>query len=297
MIADLLAQPRLSVITRSAEHELTVITELIEHKAIVGARDELEALFGELLAVGAKPTPKTLDLIGHSTAGKSHLVLGDWVLDATSPTVTAFFRGLADNDVLPRLGVTAVRLLGCTTATTDQGRWTVCALADILGLPVFGTKDVIYSVHYDRTGFADERTYVLVSNSELMGGADMTAPTIGTAIRPRSLDIDALPGTRVPTGRTWPVRIATPREGGALLGLVRRQYGAEMPGLLATPACEVLLPSTVPGEYRSLQALLGGEFVRVYPDGPDAPGLVYPVADPDALEAIIEGLPRAPAAR
>src|SRR5215813_2249948 len=110
-LRSLLARPRLSVITRHADYELARIQNTIEGAALVDGRADLEQLFSSLLVVGTG-TPKTLDLIGHS-AKDCLLQLGDWVIDASRPSVTAYFRGLADNDVLPRLGVHAVRLLGC----------------------------------------------------------------------------------------------------------------------------------------------------------------------------------------
>jgi hypothetical protein len=293
VIVELLSQPRLSIIARSGDHEIARISDIIEHKTHVGGRDELESLFGELLGCGAPPTPKTLDLIGHSSAGKSLLVLGDWVIDASSPTVTAFFRGIAENEVLSRLGIHSVRLLGCTTAETAQGRWTICTLANILGVPVYGTKDLLYSVHYDSSGFAAEREYVLVSSRELAGEPIDPRPLLRPSARPRALDVDALPSTTLQTRPPWPVRLASASEGSSLLALVRRQHGAEMPGLLAVPSCEIMLPSGKPGEYYSLQVLLDGEFVRTYPDGTDAPGLLYPVDDPFALKALMENLPAA----
>src|SRR5262245_63720666 len=104
-VRSLLSQSHLSVITRHADYELARIQDIIEHKVLVDGRADLEEVFGHLLAaVADEPTPKTLDLIGHSTPGQSLLMLGDWVLDAAKPTVTAFFRELADQEVLTRLG-------------------------------------------------------------------------------------------------------------------------------------------------------------------------------------------------
>src|ERR1700760_4503849 len=98
----LLAQPHLSVITRVADGELTRIQDIIEHKVLVDGRADLEAMFGHLLSIGDPVAPKTLDLIGHSIPGTSQLMLGDWVIDARSTIVSAFFRELADHDVLRR---------------------------------------------------------------------------------------------------------------------------------------------------------------------------------------------------
>src|SRR5438094_7148983 len=95
------------------------------------------------------------------------LMLGDWIIDATRPGVTAFFRELADNDVLPRLGVHALRLIGCQTADSGLGRATICTLSDILGLEVYATTKLIYSAHYDHQGFRDDCTHALVCASDV----------------------------------------------------------------------------------------------------------------------------------
>jgi hypothetical protein len=64
-----------------------------------------------------------------------------------------------------------------------------------------------------------------------------------------------------------------------------------MPGLLTSPRCEVALPSQHTGCYHRVQVLLDGEFVRVYPDGANAPGIVYPVDDPYALKNLVDRMP------
>src|SRR5689334_20409953 len=121
----LLAQPHLSVISSDADGEVGRIQELVATRVVVEGRGDLEALLGRLLAVGAPPTPRTLDLIGHATPDQGLLVLGGWVIDAASPRVRAFFRELAELEVLPRLGVHEVRLLGDRTAVTPAGRATL----------------------------------------------------------------------------------------------------------------------------------------------------------------------------
>jgi hypothetical protein len=291
-IADLLARPQLSVLTRSADNELLKIQGIIEQPLLVDGRYELEQMLGRLLAAGAPPTPKTLDLIGHSTAGPSLLMLGDWVIDAASPTVTAYFRELAEQEVLPRLGIHAVRLLGCLTADTGHARWTICKLAEILGVEVYGTTDLIFSLHYDRGGFADERRYVLVGSADLRANGASTHALERGHPHPRVLDIDALPAEPLAiTDHDWPHRIADREQARALLRLVRRRDGATMPGLLAKPHCEVALPAPEDGHYHRAQVLLDCELVRVYPDGADRPAVVYPVDDPHALKMIVDRLP------
>jgi hypothetical protein len=178
------------------------------------------------------------------------------------------------------------------TADTGHARWTICALADVLGVEVYGTKDLIFAAHYDRRGFVHERRYLLVSATELKTDAIDPKPLSRGTPYERVLDLDALPATPLVAGDDpWPLRIASWQDGRAFLRLVRRRDGATMPGLLTSPRCEVALPSPETGRYHRAQVLLDGEFIRVYPDGPDAPGIVYPVDDPYALKDLVDRMP------
>jgi hypothetical protein len=288
-----LVQPRLSVMTRHADAELARIQELVEHKVLVDGRGDLEELLGRLLAEAEalRPAPKTLDLIGHATPERSLLALGDWVIDAARPTVMAFFRGLADLEVLPRLGVRAVRLLGCQTAGTKEGRATICKLSEILGVEVLGTRALIYSAHYGARGFAAHAEHLLVSSGELRRAPGEPPGSIQASRSPRLLDIDALPASPLPAHRRpWPRHVASSELARDLLRLVRRSAGAELPGLLAQPSCEIALPSAKPHWYHLAQILLDGELFRVYPEGDRGTGVVYPVDDPPALRALVQRL-------
>jgi hypothetical protein len=290
----ILGQPRLSVISRHADAELARIHHVIGEKALVDGRGELEELLGRLLAArNLSPittvVSTTLDLIGHSTPGSSLLQLGDWVIDTTSPTVTAFFRELADNDVTTRLGIHAVRLLGCNTAGTEHGRSTICTLSDILGVPVYGSTNLLFSAHYDEHGFKDEWRFLLASSDDLRREDGVAALTVSGEPDARILDIDGLP--LVPHAEhesSWPRHVVTTEAARAILDLVCRTEGALMPGLLAMPSCELALPSTVEGQCHVVQVILEGKFIRVHPDGATQPGIVYPVTDPRALRVLIE---------
>jgi len=290
MSASLLSRPHLSIITRNVDVELERIQATITHKVLVDGRADLEAALGSLLDLRVPPTPKTLDLIGHTTSDRSLLLLGDWVIDATSPTVTSFFRGLADDDVLARLGVHAVRLLGCMTADSAHGRWTVCKLAEILGIDVYGTTGLMFASHYDENGLSDDRRYLLTPASELRDTALDPRPLDRGQRDARVLDLDGIPPIALRT-REWPVRFADPDTARAVLRLVRRRDGSVVPGLLASPACELAFPSVAPGRFHLLQILLDGELVRVYPDGEERPGVVYPVDDPHELKRVLELAP------
>jgi hypothetical protein len=299
----LLRQSHLSVITRYADYELARIQDIIGNKALVDGRVELEEVFGKLLtcrdaiapAREQEIVPKTLDLIGHATPGHSMLMIGDWVIDAARPAVTAFFRELADNEVLPRLGIHAVRLLGCQTADTCHGRATVCVLSDILGLEVHATTQLIYSAHYDKNGFRDDCTHALVRASDLRGVVADARDEPCRHRYPRVLDVDALPASPlIVRDHPWPRRIASTDAARIFLRFVRRTDGAQMPGLLAVPSCEVALPAVEPNWYHFVQVLLEGTFVRVYPEGQHKAGVVYPVDDPHALRTLVDELPSVP---
>lgn len=289
----LLAQTQLSMITRHADAELARIHEAIEHKVLVDGRADVEEILGRLLACDGPRTPKTLDLIGHSTPNGSLLQLGDWVLDTTSSTVTAFFRELADHDVLPRLGVHAVRLLGCKTAVTAHARATICVLSEILGLEVYGTTGLVFSAHYDKRGFSDDWRFLLVGASDLRPSMRGEPVDDAAASYDRALDVDTLPEVTLGAEtRGWPRRIASDHAARSILRLVRRTGGTLVPGLLAMPSCEIAIPSSNSGMYHVAQIVLDGQFVRVYPKDTST-GVLYPVEYPHALRALVDALPAA----
>lgn len=213
--------------------------------ATTGDRTDLEATLCRLLAEGV--TAPTLELVGFTTRDKL-LALGTWAIDADSLKARALFRELAEQRVLARLGVERVHLRGCFTGATERGRRTLDTLAGILGLEVTGTTDLA------------------CLRRELV-----PTPT-------RSLDLDALPARSLASG----VQIATIDTARAILQLVRRTGGAELPGLLALPHRALALPSYVAGAYHHVDVLLDHEYVRVAGD------LVFPVDDPGALRTLLE---------
>ncbi|HSN29183.1 MAG TPA: hypothetical protein VLT45_23000 [Kofleriaceae bacterium] len=288
MFAKLLAQKHLSIISSYADAELGAIRAAIPHAITVDGRADLELLLGRLLDANVKPTPKTLDLIGHTTTDKSLLVLGDWLIDATNSTVLSFFRGLADQDVPRRLGIEAVRLLGCTSADTAFGRWTVCALADVLGIDVYGTTGLLLASHYDAQGFRDEARFMLASAAQLRTGTSAPRALDRGARDPHVLDLDSLPAATLPA-RRWPVRVPDRDEAKALLRLIRRRDASVLPGLHTAPSCELAFPAGDGQRYYLMQVLLDSELVRVYPAGLEH-GLVYPVDDPYAFGKLITQL-------
>jgi hypothetical protein len=289
----LLAAPHLTIVSGEPDFELRRIEQVIEHRATVDGRSDLERLLGRLLAAAesSQVAPKTLDLVGHTRSSASLITLGDWVLDAASSTVTAFFRELADHDVLPRLGVHALRLLGCNSAGSDHGRATICRLSELLGLEVYGASQLLYAGHWGPEGFRDCWRFLLTSSRDLRCGCASTVAAPIGAPYPRNFDIDALPASSLAAlAEHRPLRIASVAAARQILKLVRRAEGASMPGLLTAPICELALPAAAPGEYHIAHVLLGGAFLRFYPDGMAASGIVYPVDDASALCSIVAGL-------
>ena len=111
--------------------------------------------------------PITLDLIGHATRGHRLLRLGDTPINMLDPDVAGFFATLARDQMLTRLHVTAVRLLGCETAGTDAGQRTVRMLAQTLRLPVFGTTKPLLKTHSNSAGFDPAFAHILIEAAAL----------------------------------------------------------------------------------------------------------------------------------
>lgn len=287
--SSLLSETRLSLISAPFDAELEAIAARLDCSAQIGGRGDLEEVFCELMAVDSSSTTRrTLDLIGHSTPD-GLLRLGSWVIDANRRNVTAFFRGVADHDVLGRLGIEAVRLLGCETATTGAGRATICAIAEILGVEVFGSRTMIGAAHYTPSGFGSDFASTLIPASELRGSCSPTRVLNGEPYR-RTLDVGALPASPV-GARAWPVAVATTEQAREVVQLIRRNDGAYMPGD-ARPELEIGIPSmTKPGWYHLLQVIQDGAFVRVFPDA-GGPGVVFPVTDPARLQTLARTLER-----
>jgi hypothetical protein len=144
---------RLGVARYATVHRASSLPEL---------RDVLESLRGQPYG-GAR----SLDLLGHSTSGHHLLRLGNTPIDMLNPTVSRFFQGLAASELLPALGIDAVRLLGCETAVTDAGHRTIRMLARTLGLAVYGTLVPLVGRHWRADVFDPAFAHLLVEASAL----------------------------------------------------------------------------------------------------------------------------------
>lgn len=289
----LLAGPHLSVVSAEPDAVLQGIARTIGRVVTVDGPAALDAALSHLADEAAR-TPgaatRTLDLIGHTRTAASLLSLGNWVIDAEDPTTVAVFRGLADRAVLPRLGIHALRLLGCHSAGSERGRDTICRLAELLGVEVAGMRELLHVGHCGPGGFRDEWSFLLIRASGLC--APPAAPPGDPG--PRVLELAALPAIALEAhAAPCPRRFAGEDEAHRILALVRRTAGACMPGAPAPPSVELALPLPRAEAYHLAHVVLGGSFLRLYPDGMARPGVVFPVDDREALHRIIADLPAA----
>ena len=129
--------------------------------------DSLAALRRVLEMTARQAGPATLDLIGHSVRAGQLLRLGTDVIDLLQPRIERFFRALAEDRVLERLDVHALRLIGCETAVQPTAQRTIKRLARVLEMPVFGSMKNLRRAHYDTRGFAPVFEYLLLDHTQL----------------------------------------------------------------------------------------------------------------------------------
>jgi hypothetical protein len=288
----LLAGPHLSVVSAEPDAVLQDIARTIGCVVTVDGPAALEEALARLAgeAERAPGATRTLDLIGHTRTAASLLSLGDWWIDAADPVTAAMFRDLADRAVLPRLGIHALRLLGCHSAGSERARDTICRLAELLGVEVAGMRELLHVGHFGPGGFRDEWSFRLARASELRPPPARPAGDPG----PRVLELAALPAIALEAhAAPCPRRIASADDARQILALVRRAAGACMPGAPAPPSIELALPLPRAEAYHVAHVVLDGSFLRLYPDGMARAGVLFPVDDRAALHRIIAGLPAA----
>ena len=153
--------PHLNVCRRVLDSELRAIVAAIDEVLLVdGAPSLLAGL--ERLAETRPPRTRTLDLIGHAAGDDRVLRMGELVVDARDPEALATFAAIRDRGLLARLGISAVRLLGCCTAMTAAGRATMAALAELLAVPVLGTTQLVHALHFGEDGLKARYRHLLV---------------------------------------------------------------------------------------------------------------------------------------
>lgn len=150
---------RLNVVSGCSDRELDELRGRLRTCHCVGG-------LGELLALLREQTEQcthadVLDLIGHSR-DEGFLVLGGWIVD-DSPQTAATFSELL-RPFLLAIGVSTIRVLGCSTATTLRAREALRRIAFATRCNVLGTRRFITNEDYAPSGFAsDEALLAAVS--------------------------------------------------------------------------------------------------------------------------------------
>ena len=276
---------QLTLISGLYDVELAHVLTRLEQPLLIDERGDVEVLFGKLLSASAAPRVQTLDLIG-STTPQGLVQLGSWVIDGQRASTLAFFRELADHEVLVRLGIQSVRLLGCRSATSEAARSTIEALSTILGIEVYGTTSLLHAAHFDARGFRSDEQHLLTCASDLRHGVPDQISPVGDK-DPRFFDLDALPvASHLPASHV-PVPPTALR---GIVELVERTSGMRMPGLLALPSHVLALPGPAPSSTRQLDVLLDASWVRTGLDADSSSGVMYPVSDPARLRELLATL-------
>jgi hypothetical protein len=146
---------QLNLVSSTADRELDLVREQV---AAFDTVDDLEGLCATLRHyVLLRAHVEVLDLIGHSRS-PGFVVIGSWVIDDSPQTAASF--DLLLNPLLRPLGVRTIRLLGCSTAATQQSRRAIRRVAQATGCNVFGTRRYLSRNDYGATGFISTSTLV-----------------------------------------------------------------------------------------------------------------------------------------
>jgi hypothetical protein len=287
--------PHLSISGADARGPLRAVQERMAGALLISSITGLYRLLSDLRQVRGPEPPTTLDLIGPTT-GTGLLQLGTSVIDASVHAVHQLFDWIGREQILQSLGVKEVRLIGCRTAIEPTAHETMRRLAQLVGVPVSGTTTLIHSDHFRERGLGWHVDGTMVCSTAL---PPRKVPPLWpeTGTRAPSLGCDAI--GIVPASSlhrvAWP-RFVVPRgfDTRMLLGAVRVADGRCLPGLLALPRCEILLPmGRVHDEesFRVVEVLFNWEGVRI--SGPELPhGAVYPVISPQRFVRLFIGLPQ-----
>lgn len=273
---------RLSLISALADRELDAIRRTLRVFEDVASAADVIAVLRAHTARGSRVD--VIDLIGHSRR-HGFLRLGIWQLD-DSPQVAATMR----EEIRPSLavlGVSAIRLLGCSTAAKDRGLAAMRRLEHAAGRPVLGTRRFISKRDYGPEGFISDDALVGLDGRRL--APDPVGFLAGGATTVALAAIELTAGPKLCANQPLlPVNEAVAEE---VLRYVDGARSWVLPGLLAEPATIVLWSRA--NSIHRLDILLEGRVVRgygAYPD--DEHGRLFRVRDPDALNEYLETVTR-----
>ena len=244
---------------------------------------------------GPTPDASQLDLIGPAT-GQGLLQLGGSVIDGAVLPVLELFTRMADERVLPRLGIQELRLLGSRTAGEVAGQDTMRRLAQILRVRVVGATRLLFAIHFDPDGFDPAFDGLLADDGAAPHPHSVEPELDGERAAPFAHD--ALLATAASDLRAvaWPRFVVPPTfDVVALSGLLRLGEGRLMPGLLALPRCELLVPARRPPgatpSFHVIEILFNWTLVRIR-DHANPGGVIYPVVSPARFVRMFIALPQ-----
>lgn len=292
-------------------NQIRNICDKVTGERLAGNSTEVVDLLNAQSTMATAPY-NTLDLIGHAESPQYYLKIGDWQiglqdtdndLDVNDNNMTDFIRNhLAP--ILAELDINRLRLLGCSTATTEAGFATMKTLAAELNTPgkgefvVYGTRRPITSGDFGPDGFSADDDTLHPSNAT--GPAPPFSFTeqsfIGTrseiALTPKMLRAEAYE-SHESDAKAWPRSDVTFEVSQKIWSLIDPKFAWSLPGLLTLPQYEILLPEKstssrakasaasaskprANNRFHRVQILLDYQIVRVFPSSMHSPRTVLP---------------------
>jgi hypothetical protein len=151
----------LSVVSNRALETIPAALLRAPGTVVAASLDDLPRAL-EVQAARPRVAALTVDLLGHSTRDHHLLRLGSTVIDALDLGVLRRFEAIARSGVLRAINAVGLRLLGCETARSPSGQRTMRLLAEVLAMPVHGTRKIIGRAHHTEHGFRPMFHHVLV---------------------------------------------------------------------------------------------------------------------------------------
>jgi len=272
---------RLTLISDTADRELDAIRRTVEVFERVGSVDGVIANLRD--HARREKRVDTLDLVGHSR-GCGFLVIGSWVLDDSPQVAATFSEDL--RSALDVLGVREIRLLGCSTATTERSFAALRRISQAARRIVLGTRRYISKNDYSPSGFISDDT--LVDPNGTKRQRDDRVGFLNGAATPVPLDaIELTSGPKLTN--ELPLLPVNEAVAANILKFVDHTRSWVLPGLLAEPGPIVLWSAD--NAIHRFDILLDHQVVRgygVYPD--DDHGRLFRVRDPEGLSRYLAGL-------
>jgi hypothetical protein len=270
--------PRLTLISDTADRELDAVRRTIDCFERVRGHDSVLTVLRDHVDRGTRA--ETLDVIGHSR-GPGFLVVGNWPIDDSPQVAASFSQEL--RPMLEAMGVRVVRLLGCSTATTERGLAALRKLSQAARRPVLGTRRYISKNDYSPHGFISDD--VLVDGNGAKPRPDPVGFLSGAASSIPLTVVELTPGPKLTND--LPLLPVNEAVAGRLLEFIDVTRSWVIPGLLAEPAPIVLWSQD--NAIHRLEFLLDYHVVRAYGAYPDDDhGRLFRVRDPDGLSHYLE---------